>query len=173
MRCPRCQHENREGARFCEACGGPLTQTCPACGHRPRPGAPIAHEDHAVWACHAALAMQTSVKHYAGEVQQTRGVPIHNRVGLNSREVVVRAIGGDLHMGYTAVGETTHLAARMEQLARTGTTLLNANTRRLVEGYVEVTPLGPMKGRPEPVEVYELRRAGWSQCQPPHPQRCH
>jgi class 3 adenylate cyclase len=95
-------------------------------------GVPIAHEDHAVWARHAALAMQTSAKHYAGEVQQTRGVPIHNRGGLNSREVVVRAIGGDLHMGYTAVGETTHLAARMEQLVRTGTTLLTANTRRLV-----------------------------------------
>jgi class 3 adenylate cyclase len=89
--------------------------------------------------------------------------------------VVVRAIGGDLHMGYTAVGETTHLAARMEQLARTGTTLLTADALRLVEGHVEVTPLGPVpvKGRPEPVEVYELRRAGRSQCQPPHPQRCH
>jgi class 3 adenylate cyclase len=138
-------------------------------------GAPIAHEDHAMRACYAALAMQTSVKHYAGEVQQTRGVPIHIRVGLNSGEVVVRAIGGDLHMGYTAVGETTHLAARMEQLARTGTTLLTADTRRLVEGYVEVTPLGPVpvKGRPEPVEVYERRRAGRSQCQPPHPRRWH
>jgi hypothetical protein len=43
MRCPRCQHENREGARFCEACGGPLTQTCPECGHRPRPGAAFCH----------------------------------------------------------------------------------------------------------------------------------
>ena len=221
MRCPHCQHENREGARFCAACGRSFASKCPACGNQSPPGAafcdhcgtaltgtttaatppplapraqapqaytpthlaekiltsraalegerkqvtvlfadlkgpmelladrdpeearqlvdpvlermmaavhryegtvnqvmgdgimalfgaPIAHEDHAVWACHAALAMQTSVKPYAGEVQQTRGVPIHNRVGLNSREVVVRAIGGDLHMGYTAVGETTH-----------------------------------------------------------------
>jgi class 3 adenylate cyclase len=77
-------------------------------------GAPIAHEDHAVRACYAALAMQTSVKQYAAEVQRTRGVPIHIRVGLNSGEVVVRSIGSDLHMDYTAVGQTTHLAARME-----------------------------------------------------------
>ena len=65
-------------------------------------------------------------------------------------------------MDYTAVGQTTHLAARMEQLARPGTALLTADTLRLVEGYVEVTPLGPVpvKGLPEPVEVYELLRAG-------------
>ena len=95
------------------------------------------------------------------------------RIGINAGEVVVHSIGNDLHMDYTAMGQTTHLAAHMEQLARPGTTLLTANTRRLVEGYLEVTPLGPMKGRPEPIEVYELRRAGRSQCQPPHPQRCH
>ena len=84
------------------------------------------------------------------------------RVGLNSGEVVVRSIGSDLHMDYTAVGQTTHLAARMEQLARPGTALLTADTLRLVEGYVEVKPLGPVpvKGLPEPVEVYELLRAG-------------
>jgi class 3 adenylate cyclase len=71
-------------------------------------GAPIAHEDHAVRACYAALAMQTSVKQYAAEVQRTRSVPIHIRVGLNSGEVVVRSIGSDLHTAYTAVGQTTH-----------------------------------------------------------------
>ena len=74
----------------------------------------------------------------------------------------MRSIGNDLRMDYTAVGQTTHLAARMEQLARPGTTLLTADTLRLVEGYVEVTPLGPVpvKGLQEPVEVYELVRAG-------------
>jgi hypothetical protein len=83
-------------------------------------------------------------------------------VGLNSGEVVVRSIGNDLHMDYTAVGQTTHLAARMEQLARPGTALLTADTLRLVEGYVEVMPLGPVpvKGLPEPVAVYALLRAG-------------
>src|SRR5262247_4178827 len=84
-------------------------------------GAPIAHEDHAVRACYAALAMQAAVKQYAVEVQRRHGVPLHIRVGLNSGEVVVRSIGSDLHMDYTAVGQTTHLAARMEQLARPGT----------------------------------------------------
>src|SRR5262249_23693476 len=79
-------------------------------------------------------------------------------VGLNSGEVVVRAISSDLHMDYTAVGQTTHLAARMEQLASPGTTLLTADTLRLAEGYVEVKPLGamPVKGLPELVETYQL-----------------
>src|SRR5262247_683667 len=84
-------------------------------------GAPIAHENHAIRACYAALAMQALIKQYAAEVQRTRGVPLHIRVGLNAGEVVVRSIGSDLHMDYTAVGQTTHLAARMEQLARPGT----------------------------------------------------
>jgi class 3 adenylate cyclase len=125
-------------------------------------GAPIAHEDHAVRACYAALAMQASVKQYAAEVQRTRGVPLHIRVGLNSGEVVVRAIGNDLHMDYTAVGQTTHLAARMEQLAMPGSILITAEVFRLAEGYVQVTSLGsmPIKGLPDPAEVYEVTGAG-------------
>lgn len=75
-------------------------------------GAPVAHEDHAVRACYAALRMQESVKKYAEGVQRTQGVPIQIRVGLNSGDVVVRSIGSDLKMDYTAVGQTTHLAAR-------------------------------------------------------------
>jgi len=71
-------------------------------------GAPVAHEDHAVRACYAALAMQDSVRRYAEEAQRTEGIPLHIRVGLNSGEVVVRSIGSDLHMDYTAVGQTTH-----------------------------------------------------------------
>ena len=80
------------------------------------------------------------------------------RIGLNSGEVVVRAIGNDLHMDYSAIGQTTHLAARMEQLASPGSTLLTAETLRLVEGLVQVTPLGPVpvKGLDTPVEVFEL-----------------
>ena len=83
-------------------------------------GAPLAHEDHAVRACYAALRMQESVKRYAEGVRQTEGIPIQIRVGLNSGEVVVRTIGSDLKMDYTAVGQTTHLAARMEQMALPG-----------------------------------------------------
>src|SRR5262249_39791863 len=72
-------------------------------------GAPIAHEDHALRACYAALAMQAAMRTYTEEVRRTRGLELRMRVGLNSGEVVVRAIGNDLHMDYSAVGETTHL----------------------------------------------------------------
>ncbi len=125
-------------------------------------GAPLAHEDHAVRACYAALRMQDAIGRYAEELRQRQGVDVQIRVGLNSGEVVVRSIGNDLRMDYTAVGQTTHLAARMEQLARPGTTLLTGDTLRLVEGFVEVNTLGPVpvKGLAEPVAVYELRRAG-------------
>jgi class 3 adenylate cyclase/predicted ATPase len=125
-------------------------------------GAPLAHEDHAVRACYAALDMQAAIRRYAGEVRRTHGVKVQIRTGLNSGEVVVRTIGSDLHMDYSAVGQTTHLAARMEQLADPGTILLTAETLRLAEGYIEVKPLGPIpvKGLDAPVEVYEMVGAG-------------
>src|SRR6266446_3978228 len=107
-------------------------------------GAPIAHEDHALRACYAALAMQTAMRAYTEDVRCTRGLELRMRVGLNSGEVVVRAIGNDLHMDYSAVGETTHLAARMEQLATPGSSRLTAATLRLVEGLVQVSALGPV-----------------------------
>src|SRR5262245_3439338 len=121
-------------------------------------GAPIAHEDHALRACYAALAMQATMRDYTEEVRRTRGLELRIRVGLNAGEVVVRAIGNDLHMDYSAVGQTTHLAARMEQLAMLGTIRLTAGTLRLVEGLVRVNALGPIpvKGLTEPVEVFEL-----------------
>src|SRR5262245_30676032 len=121
-------------------------------------GAPIAHEDHALRACYAALAMQTAMRAYTEDVRRTQGLELRMRVGLNSGEVVVRAIGNDLHMDYSAVGETTHLAARMEQLATPGSSRLTAATLRLVEGLVQVTDQGPVpvKGLAEPVEVFEL-----------------
>src|SRR5216683_547481 len=121
-------------------------------------GAPVAHEDHAVRACYAALAMQEAMRRYSVEVHRTHGVEVQIRVGLNSGEVVVRAISNDLHMDYSAIGQTTHLAARMEQLATPGSILLTAATLRLVEGLVQVTALGqfPVKGLAEPVEVFEL-----------------
>ena len=121
-------------------------------------GAPIAHEDHALRACYAALAMQATMRAYTEEVRRTWGLELRMRVGLNSGEVVVRAIGNDLHMDYSAVGETTHLAARMEQLATPGSSRLTAATLRLAEGLVQVTAPGPVpvKGLEEPVEVFEL-----------------
>jgi class 3 adenylate cyclase/tetratricopeptide (TPR) repeat protein len=124
-------------------------------------GAPIAHEDHALRACYAALAMQAAMRAYTEEVRRTRGLELRLRVGLNAGEVVVRAIGNDLHMDYSAVGETTHLAARMEQWATPGSIRVSAATLRLVEGLVQVTALGPVpvKGLEEPVEVFELMGA--------------
>src|SRR5438477_306706 len=125
-------------------------------------GAPLAHEDHAVRACYAALRMQELVTRYAEEARRAHGVNVQIRVGLNSGEVVVRAIGSDLHMDYTAVGQTTHLAARMEQLASPGSILLTPSTLNLVGGYVEVKPLGPVqvKGLADAVEGFEVIGAG-------------
>jgi class 3 adenylate cyclase len=125
-------------------------------------GAPLAHEDHAVRACYAALLMQESVKRYAEEVHRTAGVPVHIRVGVNSGEVVVRSIGSDLHMDYTAVGQTTHLAARLEQMAMPGSILISPETLNLAEGFVVVKPLGerPVKGLERPIEVFEVVGAG-------------
>ncbi len=265
MRCPRCQHENRPQAKFCEACATPLSRTCPTCGALASPiakvcsecaqplappagvqprfaspkaytpghlaeriltskaalegerkqvtvlfadmkgsmelladrdpedartildpvlelmmeavhryegtvnqvmgdgimalfGAPLAHEDHAVRACYAALRMQESVAQYAESIFRSHGVPIQVRQGLNSGEVVVRAIGSDLHMDYTAVGQTAHLAARMEQIARPGTILLTSSTLALAEGLVQVTSQGtvPVRGWATPIVVHEL-----------------
>ena len=272
MRCPACQHENREAAKFCEECGQRLNMRCPSCGFEVAPsakfcpecgrrlgssttsvdikaqfgsseaytpkhlaekiltsrsalegerkqvtvlfadlkgsmelladrdpeearklldpvlermmeavhhyegtvnqvmgdgimalfGAPIAHEDHAVRACYAALRMQETVSRYGDEVQRSHGVPVQIRVGLNSGEVVVRSIGSDLHIDYTAVGQTTHLAARMEQMARPGSILITPEVLRFAEGYVQVKPLGPVavKGLSTPVDVYEVTGAG-------------
>src|SRR5205823_9120729 len=94
-------------------------------------GAPIAHEDHAVRGCYAALAMQDVIRRYSEEVRRGHGLEAQIRVGLNSGEVVVRAIGNDLHMDYSAIGQTTHLASRMEQLAPPGSIRLTAVTLRL------------------------------------------
>ena len=270
MKCPRCQHENPAGAKFCEECAAPLVRGCSNCGaqlsstakfcsacaHPAGPaiplvsqrfgapetytpkylaerilnskaalegerkqvtvlfadlkgslelladrdpeqahelldpvlermmeavhryegtvnqlmgdgvmavfGAPLAHEDHGVRACYAALDMQTAIRRYADEMWRAHGIRVQIRVGLNSGEVVVRAIGNDLHMDYTAIGQTTHLAARMEQLATPGTVLMTADTLQLAEGYVTVKPLGPVpvKGLEAALEVYELTGIG-------------
>src|SRR5215475_10294481 len=269
MQCPRCQHDNEVGAKFCENCASPLARTCSNCGRplspvakfcpecaHPAPlaghtsaepasrfaspetytpkhlvekiltskstlegerkqvtvlfadlkgsmelladrdpeearsildpvlermmeavhryegtvnqvmgdgimalfGAPVAHEDHAIRACYAALHMQAAVKQYSEDARRAHGMNVQIRVGLNSAEVVVRAIGSNLHMDYTAVGQTTHLAARMEQLASPGTILLTSPTLELVEGFVEVKSLGPVpvKGLADAMDVYEV-----------------
>jgi class 3 adenylate cyclase len=131
-------------------------------------GAPLAHEGHTLRACYAALAMQAAMQDYTEEVRRTHGLELRIRVGLNSGEVVVRTIGNDLHMDYSAVGQTTHLAARMEQLATPGSIRLTAAKLRLVEGLVQVNPLGPVpfKGLADAVEGFELVGG---ECRPPTP----
>ena len=269
MKCARCQHENRSGAKFCEECATPLARACANCGAQLSPtakfcsecahpasqaaataprfaapeaytpkhlaekiltskaalegerkqvsvlfadlkgsmdlfadrdpedarrlldpvlermmeavhryegtvnqvmgdgimalfGAPLTHEDHAVRACYAALRVQESVKRYAEEVHRTAGVPLHIRVGVNSGEVIVRSIGSDLRMDYTAVGQTTNVAARLEQMAMPGSILISPETLRLAEGYVVVKSLGarPVKGLEAPLELFEVVAAG-------------
>src|SRR5262249_58639869 len=96
------------------------------------------------------------------KVRRAHGIELLIRVGVNSGDVVVRSIASDLRMDYTAIGQTTHLAARMEQLAPPGTVRLTAQTMRLVEGYVDVRSLGPapVKGLTDPIEIFELTGAG-------------
>jgi predicted ATPase/class 3 adenylate cyclase len=125
-------------------------------------GAPIAHEDHTVRACYAALRMQETVRRHADEVQRSYGATIAIRVGLSSGEIVVSAVGNDLHMDYTVIGQTANLAARLEQMAIPGSVFTTADTLQMAEGYVAMKPLGlfPVKGLSQPIEVYEVTGAG-------------
>ena len=125
-------------------------------------GAPIAHEDHARRALHAALEIQRALAEYAAALRRDKGLAFQVRLGLNSGPVVVGAIGDDLRMDYTAQGLTTNLAARMQQAADPGAILVAALTYRLGEGYFRFRPLGPMRvrGVSEPVEGYVLEGEG-------------
>jgi class 3 adenylate cyclase/tetratricopeptide (TPR) repeat protein len=123
-------------------------------------GAPVAHEDHAQRACHAALSIQKALGDYGKKLKDDRGVDFLMRIGLNSGPVIVGSIGDDLRMDYTAVGDTTNLAARMEGMAQPGTTLGTDNTHKLARDFFEFESLGKVevKGKEEPVEAYELKK---------------
>ena len=124
-------------------------------------GAPLAREDHAVRACYAALRMQERIGAYADALQREGAQPVQIRVGLNSGEVVVGSVGSDLHMVYTAIGQTVHLAARMEQMAKPASILATGHTLALAGARVLTRPLGPVpvRGMAEPVEVHEVTGA--------------
>jgi class 3 adenylate cyclase/tetratricopeptide (TPR) repeat protein len=119
-------------------------------------GVPLAHEDHAVRSCYAALAMQEEVRRHLDRLGQADDTGL--KIGINSGEVVVRSISNDLNFDYSALGHTTHLAARMEELAAPGTILLTAASAREVEGFVELKTLPAVeaKGVSQPVAVFEL-----------------
>ena len=128
-------------------------------------GAPLAHEDHAVRACYAALRMQERIGAFGDLMRRRVGVPLQIRVGLNSGEVMVRSIENDLSMTYTAVGPTVHLAARMEQAAAPGATLATGDTVALTAGRVATRALGPVpvRGLHTPIEVHEVIGAATAQ----------
>src|SRR5215475_15164301 len=121
-------------------------------------GAPLAHEDHALRACYAALSMQEEMRRHRERLGQPEESGLQIGIGMNSGEVVVRSIDNDLNIEYSALGHTTHLAARMEELASAGAIIMTAATLREVEGFVEVKPLGTVqaKGVTRGVEAYEL-----------------
>jgi predicted ATPase/class 3 adenylate cyclase len=121
-------------------------------------GAPLSLEDHAVRAAHAAIAIHEGIERDNGSTLAEHGAQIRMRIGLNTGLVVVGRIGDDLRMDYTAVGNTTHLASRLQQHAKPGSTLAAESTRQLIEGYVVVEPLGTvaLRGQHEPVSAFQL-----------------
>jgi class 3 adenylate cyclase len=123
-------------------------------------GAPAAIEDHAGNACQAALAIQKAMKPFSGELQKKYGCDFKMRIGLNSGPVIVGSIGDDLRMDYTAIGDTTNLAARMESLAVPGTIMVSHDTQSRVAGQFEFRVLGKtsIKGKEHPVDIYELTK---------------
>ena len=125
-------------------------------------GAPIAHEDHAQRACYAALSIQGTIEAYGNRILKDIGVEFKMRIGLNSGQVVVGAIGDDLRMDYTAQGDTSNLAARMESNAEPGTVLVSENIYRFARDFFEFKPKGQVqiKGKEAPIEAYQLLRAG-------------
>ncbi|PQP35003.1 guanylate cyclase [Desulfobacteraceae bacterium SEEP-SAG9] len=125
-------------------------------------GAPVALEDHAQGACYASLAIQNGIHEYGEKLKQDYGVDFRMRIGLNSGPVIVGAIGDDLRMDYTAVGDTTNLAARMESMAEPGATLVSNNTYKSAQNYFDFESLGmvEVKGKAASQEVYRLLKTG-------------
>jgi len=120
-------------------------------------GAPIAHEDHAIRAVHAALGIARALEAYQAELRP-RGIRFQARQGLNTGLVVVGSIGSDLRMDYTAVGDATNVAARMQQVGEPGRVTISEATHRLVQGYFETRSLGALsiKGKAEAIAAWEV-----------------
>ncbi len=123
-------------------------------------GAPIAHEDSPRRAVHAALGIQRAIREYGRQLQAERGIALQMRIGLHTGPVVVGRIGDDLRMDYTAVGDTTNVAARLQQAARPGSVFVSETLHRTIAGFFEALDLGelPAKGH-APVRAFEVLRA--------------
>ena len=126
-------------------------------------GAPIVHEDHPQRALYAAFQLQDEMRGYSEELGRRGGPALQVRVGVNTGEVVVRSIRkDDLHTDYVPVGHSTNIAARMEQLAAPGSTLVTAQTHKLTEDYFDFKALGQtqVKGVDAALDIYELTGTG-------------
>jgi class 3 adenylate cyclase len=125
-------------------------------------GAPVSHEDHAQRACYAALSIQKAIGDYGAKVKKGCGIEFTMRIGINSGPVIVGSIGDDLRMDYTAVGDTTNLASRMESEARPGSILVSKNTHKIAGDFFDLKPIGKVevKGKQEPQAAYELIKTG-------------
>jgi predicted ATPase/class 3 adenylate cyclase len=121
-------------------------------------GAPIAHENHAQRACYAALSIKRAIEDYGKQIQEDYGLEFKMRLGINSGLVIVGSIGDDLRMDYTAVGDTTNLAKRMESIAEPGNIVVAENTYLLIKPYFELDALGPVaiKGKEKTQHAYSL-----------------
>jgi class 3 adenylate cyclase/tetratricopeptide (TPR) repeat protein len=125
-------------------------------------GAPVSHEDHGKRACYAALRIQDAIGDYGVKVKKDCGIEFRMRIGINSGPVIVGSIGDDLRMDYTAVGDTTNLASRMESEALPGSILVSKNTHKIAGDFFEFEPIGKVevKGKREPQAAYELIKTG-------------
>ena len=125
-------------------------------------GAPVAHEDHAQRACYAALSIQNALENYEKNINKDFGAQFKMRIGLNSGPVVVGSIGDDLRMDYTAIGDTSNLASRIENMASPGTCLASMQTYKLGRDFFEFKSLGKVKvkGKEAPQELFQLIKAG-------------
>ncbi len=121
-------------------------------------GAPVAHEDAPYRAVRAALEIRSALDGFNQTIRERRGFELRARIGINTGPVVVGTVGNDLKMDYTAIGDTTNLAARLQSLAEPGTILMSESTQRMVRGFFEVDALGPLtvKGKSEPVTAYRV-----------------
>jgi class 3 adenylate cyclase/tetratricopeptide (TPR) repeat protein len=121
-------------------------------------GAPVAHEDHAQRACYAALSIQKAIEEYGNKIERERGVEFKIRIGLNSGPVIVGSIGDDLRMDYTAVGDTTNLAARIQQAAKPGEIWASRETRNIIQDYFHDEMVGefPLKGKAAHQPIYRM-----------------
>ena len=121
-------------------------------------GAPLALEDHVQRACHAAISVQRALINYSGQIQNEFGTIFKMRIGINSGPVIVGAIGDDLRMDYTAIGDTTNLASRIESVATPGTILVSDKTFKMTRDFFEFLDHEKvrLKGKEKIQQVYEL-----------------